>query len=157
MLYERAYELLEHREHIRALRTQFKANFERDAALIRRRVNLPAVNGKRQIRITIRSTLSGQVHVAMFNPDTTYGTFFSDVRRLFNQPTHNTSVSMRLWHEANPEVLVEGCQYWRLGADLHNTTLCCHFYQLPPSDESESDSSETPPSLEYTRELLLRA
>ena len=38
MLYERAYELLEHREHIRALRTQFKANFERDAALIRRRV-----------------------------------------------------------------------------------------------------------------------
>ena len=157
MLYERAYELLEHREHIRALRTQFKANFERDAALIRRRVNFPALNGIRQIRITIRSTLSGQVHVAMFNPDTTYGTFFSDVRRLFNQPTHNTSVSMRLWHEANPRWLVEGRSDCRLGIDMHNTTLCCTFYRPQPADESESDSSETPPSLEYTRELLLRA
>ena len=38
LLYERAYKQLEYREHMRALHTQRKANFERDAALIRRRV-----------------------------------------------------------------------------------------------------------------------
>ena len=138
MLYERAYKILEHRKNIRALTPKF----EHDAALIRRRVILPEVEGKRIIHITVRNAVNGEVHVATFPADEKYGKFFQDVRRMFHQPTHKTSVSMRLWHETDPKKLIEERSECRLGTDMHNKTLCCIFYQPQPADERESDSSE---------------
>ena len=86
MLYAISYELL----HARAARAEqhcrLKANFERDAAMIQRRIPLPIVDGKTRYRITIRNPVTGETNEAFFRPNTTDGSFFHTVREMFNQP-----------------------------------------------------------------------
>ena len=82
---ERLSERLERAAHAEQ-RAQLKAVFERDAAMLQRRVPFPAVRGEIHYRITIRNPVTGETHEAFFRPTTTYGSFFHTVRETFNQP-----------------------------------------------------------------------
>ena len=52
-------------------------------------------------------------------------------------PEKKTSVSMRLWHEADPEDIIEGKTACRLHKELHNKTLCVVFSSPQPESWSE--------------------
>ena len=136
MLYESAYFEVYAKNHERAKRrAQIKAVSKRDAERLKSRVAggvLPVIGGEPAYRIKIRNPASAVTHKLFFRPHTTYGTFFHMVRTLFGKPTGMTTVSMRLWHEADAEHLIEGRTNARLPRELHNKTLCVVFYSTQP-------------------------
>ena len=141
MLYESAYFELYAKYRERAKRrAQIKAASKRDTRLKQFLMAggvLPVIGGEPAYRIKIRNPASAVTHELCFGPHTTYGTFFHMVRTLFGKPTGMTTVSMRLWHEPDPEHLIEGRSDCGLHIELHNKTLCCMFYKPQPADEVE--------------------
>ena len=128
MLYETAYF---ESAYFEAKRRTFKRNAERLKSRVAGGV-LPVIGGEPAYRIKIRNPASAVTHELCFGPHTTYGTFFHMVRTLFGKPTGMTTVSMRLWHEADAEHLIEGRTNARLPRELHNKTLCIVFYSTQP-------------------------
>ena len=145
MLYDSAFWELEERAARAEHRAEIKAGFERDAARLNARVArgvLPVIGGEPAYRIKIRNPASAVTHELSFRRHTTYGTLFHMVRTLFGNPTGMTSVSMRLWHEADAEHIIEGRTDCRLHNELHNKTLCVLFYSTQPESTSPTHSSK---------------
>ena len=132
MLYDSAFWELEERAARAEHRAEINAGFEREAAMLHGRSVLPRIGGEACYRIKVRSPVTAVTHELFFRLHTTYGTLFHMVRTLFGKPTGMTSVSMRLWHEADAEHLIEGRTNARLPRELHNKTLCVVFYSTQP-------------------------
>ena len=146
MLYKSAFWELGERTARAERRAQIIAGFKRDAARLHGRKphhlpNFPIIGGEPAIRINIRNPVSAVTHELFFRLHTTYGTLFHMVRELFGQPTRKTSVSMRLWHDADAEHIIECRTDCRLHKELHDKTLCAVFYSTQPESTSSTDSS----------------
>ena len=124
-LYELAYE--KHMQlQIRAdSRAWDKACFQRDALFLRCRE--PFIR-RGPIKITLRNALTGEDRWIIMDADSRYSDLYRAARIAWNQPTHATSISMKLWANGDPSATITARSETLVGRRMNGKTLHVHFY-----------------------------
>ena len=107
------------------IRADNKARFQRDALFLRGREPFIRTG---PIKITLRNNLTGEDRGIILDADSRHSDLYRAARIAWNQPTHATSISMKLWANGDPSATITARSGTLVGRRMNGKTLHVHFY-----------------------------